>query len=325
MTREATTVRRYRAFFAVPPKVHLLDLSGPAHAFYEAQVLNPAIEIYFVSLNGNSEERSSPGLGLNSLLDFRDFELGPSDWLIIPGLESEIYLREGFYRTVQAFLDWVKVQAEKGAKVCSVCTGTFLLAQSGALEGKSCATHWKYAQIFKQSFPQSFLCEDRLFVKDQNVYSSAGVASGIDLSLYLLEEVFGPLFTIQVAKEMVVYLRRSQDDPQLSVFLQFRNHLENRVHEVQDLLSHHLEEPLSQDDLAERVHMSPRNLSRLFKKTTGITLGAYREKLRLEKAVQLVVLGEKIESVALSCGLRSANQLRSLLKKHRGLLPHQLS
>ncbi|OOG75356.1 GlxA family transcriptional regulator [Algoriphagus sp. A40] len=317
--------QKYRVFFAVPPKVHLLDLCGPAHAFYEAKVLNPTIEIFFVSLKGNSEENSSPGLGLNNLLDFRDFELGPADWLVIPGLESEIYFREGFYQTIQPFLDWVKVQAERGAKVCSVCTGTFLLARAGVLDGKSCTTHWKYREVFEGLYPAAQLMADRLFVKDRNIYSSAGVASGIDLSLFLLEEVFGSLFAFKVAKEMVVFLRRMPNDPQLSVFLQFRNHLENRVHHVQDLMASHLDQQLSQEDLAEKVNMSPRNLSRLFKKTVGITLGEYRDKLRFEKAVQLLEGGEKVEVIALNCGLKSSNQLRTLLRKYRDLIPLNLS
>jgi transcriptional regulator GlxA family with amidase domain len=318
-------VQKFRVFFAVPPKVHLLDLCGPAHAFYEAKVLNQAIEIFFVSLKGNSEERSSPGLGISSLLDFRGFELGSSDWLIIPGLESEIYFREGFYQTIQPFLDWVRLQAGNGAKVCSVCTGTFLLANAGVLDGKSCTTHWKYREVFERLHPNVQLMADRLFVKDGNIYSSAGVASGIDLSLFLLEEVFGSLFAFQVAKEMVVFLRRMPNDPQLSVFLQFRNHLENRVHQVQDLMASHLDQQLSLEDLAEKVNMSPRNLSRLFKKTVGITLGEYRDKLRFEKALQLLESGEKVEVTALSCGLKSANQLRSLLRKYRDLVPANLS
>lgn len=317
--------QKYRAFFAVPPKVHLLDLGGPAHVFYEAKVLNPAIEIFFISLQGNSDADSSAGLGLNQLRDFGDFELGPADWLIIPGLESDVYFQKGFYQSIQPFLDWVKVQAEGGAKVCSVCTGTFLLAKTGVLDGKSCTTHWKYLKEFERLHPQVKLVSDRLFVKDGTVYSSAGVASGIDLSLFLMEEVFGPLFAIQVAKEMVVYLRRTANDPQLSVFLQFRNHLENRIHQVQDFLATQLDQQLSQEDLADKANMSPRNLSRLFKKTTGITLGEYRDKLRLEKAVQLLAGGEKKEVIALSCGLRSSNQLRELLRKYQNILPQELS
>ncbi len=315
----------FRAFFAVPPQVQLLDLSGPAHVFYEAKCLNPAISSYFISLERNREVDSCAGLSLANLQDFNDFELGPSDWLIIPGLDSEVFFEKGFFQKIQPFLDWVKIQADRGAKVCSVCTGTFLLAQSGVVDGKSCATHWKYSKVFQKQFPKSQLLAERLFVKDGNIYSSAGVASGIDLSLYLLEEVFGSLFAIQVAKEMVIYLRRTPEDPQLSVFLQFRNHLENRIHEVQDLLAHRLDQSNPLEELAEKVNMSSRNLSRLFKKTTGITLGEYRDKLRLEKAVQLLARGEKVEVITLDCGLKSSNQLRALLKKYQGVLPQKLS
>ncbi len=314
-----------RAIFAVPPQVQLLDLTGPAHVFYEARIFQPEIEIIFISMEGKNEVESCTGLGLNNLQDFRNYELGPKDWLIIPGLESYVFFEESIFDSILDFLDWIKVQAERDAKVCSVCTGAYILAKAGILDGKSCTTHWKYLREFPVRFPKVNLLGDRLFVKDGNVYSSAGVSSGIDLSLYLLEEVYGSLLAIKVAKEMVIYLRRTQDDPQLSAFLQFRNHLENRIHNVQDFMSNHLDRTHSLEDLAENVNMSSRNLIRLFKYTTGITLGMYREKLRLEKAVHLLAGGEKVEVIAQSCGLKSSNQIRSLFKKYRGILPSQMS
>lgn len=315
--------KKYRTFFLVPPEVHLLDMSGPAHIFYEAKSYGAPIESFFITLK-NSEELSSAGIHLSKLEHYSSFQLGVNDLFFIPGIESNLLNDSSFEEKNSHFFNWLITQYENGAKICSVCTGAYLLAQSGLLDGRKCTTHWKYIDNFKNRFPNVGLITDRLFVEDQRIYTSAGVSSGIDLALYLIEEEFGPVFATKVAKEVVVYLRRTEDDPQLSVFLQYRNHLEQRVHLVQDNLAQHLEKKLTIGELAEEVSMSPRNLTRLFKKTTGITIGDYLDKLRVERAVQLLSDGNKVESVSRSCGLQSSNQLRFLLKKYSHALPHEL-
>lgn len=307
----------YRAVFLVPPSVHLLDLTGPAHIFYEAKSYGAPIEISYVSLSNESEEKSTAEISLGKLKRFNDFVLGPNDWLIIPGLESELLLNEVFLKEHVQFYEWLLLQHQQKAKICAVCTGAYLLAKAGLLDGKNCTTHWKYLSDFRYRFPDAKLCADRLFVKDQNIYSTAGISSGIDLSLFLLEEQFGSVVASEIAREVVVYLRRTASDPQLSVFLQYRNHIENQVHQVQDLLAQNLNKKFTIENLAEHAYMSPRNLTRLFKKTTGITIGKYIEKLRVERAMHLLAEGKKMDEVASECGLKSTNQLRSLLNKYK--------
>ena len=307
--------KNYRAFFLVPPEVHLLDISGLAHIFYDAKDYGAPISTYFIGLD-SKQETSSAGITFSELEKYDSHKLGENDWLIIPGLDADLLSSNKFAEESHAFQEWIITQHANGAKICSVCTGAFLLAQSGLMDGRKGTTHWKFLQDFKKRFPKVELLKDRLFVVDDRVYSSAGVASGIDLSLFLLEEEFGPVFATKIAKEVVIYLRRSEDDPQLSVFLQYRNHIEDRIHQVQDMLSQHLDRKTKIDEMAETVHMSPRNLTRLFKKTTGITIGEYIDKLRFERALQLLDEGEKVESVTHACGLSSPNQLRALLKKY---------
>jgi transcriptional regulator GlxA family with amidase domain len=153
------------------------------------------------------------------------------------------------------------------------------------------------------------------FVKAGDIYTSAGVSSGIDLSLFILEELFGSGFAAKIAKEIVVYIRRTETDPQVSAFMQFRNHLDQRIHTVQDLLSQSLGQKLSIAELADAVFMSPRNLTRLFRKTTGISIGDYLNKLRTERSVQMIADGYTMQAAAQSCGLKSTNQLRAIIKK----------
>jgi len=314
----------HRAFFIIPPEVHLLDITGPIHVFHEASTSETPIKCHFLSLNDQTRITANTGIALAELEDFSKYSLTQQDWLFIPGLEREYMFDPLFQKRNRTFYEWLRQQYLNQAKVCSVCTGTFLLAQAGLLDGKQCTTHWKYIDTFKKQFPKANVLQDRLFVKDQNLYSSAGVSSGIDLALYLIEEAFGPFFATQIAKEVVLYIRRAEGDPQISIFLQYRNHIDNRVHRVQDILAQNLHQKIKIEDLAEQVNMSTRNLTRSFKKTTGITIGTYLEKLRAERAVDLLAAGQKVEVVARSCGLNSSNQLRSILKKYASALPSEL-
>ena len=315
---------KVRIFFVTPPEVHLLDVSGPIHVFYEALEYGAKIELRFLALENRSEIGSSAGLFLSKLEPYSGHHLKDGDILFIPGLDSKLIFDDDFKDSNEPFFKWIKEQYERGTKICSVCTGAYLLGFSGLLSEKECTTHWKYIEDFKKRFPKANLHDDRLFVKDGNIYSSAGVSSGIDLALYLLEELYDPIFATKIAKEIVIYLRRTEEDPQLSVFLQYRNHIENRIHIIQDHLAQKLDQKQKIDDLAELVNMSPRNLTRLFKKTTGITIGEYHDKLRIERSIQLLADGQKVEAVSQMCGL-SSNQLRTLLKRHTDLLPSDLS
>ena len=199
--------------------------------------------------------------------------------------------------------------------ICSTCTGAFLLAEAGLLNGRACTTHWKYMERFARRYPQARLQANRLFVQQDGIYTSAGVSSGIDLALFLAEELWGAHFSAQLAKEVVIYFRRTENDPQLSVFTQYRNHLEQRIHTVQDRLAQSLDRKLNIDLLAEEVSMSPRNLTRLFKNTSGITIGHYLAQLRAERAEQLMGEGHTLKAAALQCGLKSPQQLRHLLNR----------
>ena len=303
-----------QAVFMIPPKVHLLDITGPAHIFYEAACYGAPVTSLFSSIVTNqSEAVSSSALAFHQLTPFDQLNLNSGDLVFVPGLDSMLLLDNHFIETTRAFQYWLKAQHQKGVIICSVCTGTFLLAAAGLLDNRDCTTHWKYAERFKQQHPKARLQTNRLFVKENNIYTSAGVSSGIDLALYLIEQIWGAHFAAQIAKEVVIYFRRTIDDPQLSVFTQYRNHLDDRIHQVQDILSQSLDSKLSIDELAAGVNMSPRNLTRSFKKTTQITIGEYLDKLRTERAEQLINEGHSLQATALHCGLKSVNSLRQLL------------
>lgn len=313
-----------RILFIIPPKVHLLDINGPAHIFYEAREMGAPIDLFFVSLDEKTEVNSSAGLTFSNVVPFSDFELGSEDYVFVPGLDFPLISDPGFLPGHKIFFKWLEEQSRKGATVCSVCTGAFLLAEAGILNGKKCTTHWRYLSRLRQQYPEADVQENRLFVEEDGIFSSAGVSSGIDLSLFLLEKEFGSRFAADIAKEAVIYFRRTESDPQLNVFLQYKNHMDDRIHQVQELIAHNLGKNLKLEELAEKVFMSPRNLTRLFNKTTGTTIGKYQDKLRMELATSLLKEGQKVDVVARECGLSSANQLRKLLKEQAGILPNEL-
>ncbi|TRX57674.1 helix-turn-helix domain-containing protein [Fulvivirga sp. M361] len=310
-----------KVIFYTPPEVHLLDICGPAHIFYEAREYGADLTLHYIATDHHTNLNSSGGLAFTGLTPYQDLALSKDDILFIPGLQWELLSRNDFQDGLQPFFQWMITQHAKGVTICSVCTGAFLVAGSGLLDEAQCTTHWRYVDRFRAKFPRVQLLDNRLFVEDKGIYTSAGVSSGIDLALYLLELRYGSRFASDIAREVVVYLRRGEDDPQLSVFLKYRNHQESRVHEVQNWLSQHLANVPKIDELADKVCTSPRNLTRLFKKVTGITVGEYIENLRIETAIHLLSEGNKVEAVARETGLKSANRLREILKRHTGKLP----
>jgi len=312
-------------YFLILPKTHPLDSLGPAQLFFEAQENGAKIELHFVSSTNDDELISSLGLGFSKLIGYKEIELFKDDILVIPGIEFSLLQDAKFKNENQDFYQWLNAQYKKEATLVSICTGAFILADAGLLKGKKATTHWKVFDEFEQKFPDTELVKNRLFVENERIYTSAGMLSGIDLCLYLLEKEYGIKFAIEIAKEVVMYFRRGESDPQLSIFLQYRNHLDTRIHTAQDFIANNLATPFIIEDLADKVHMSARNLTRQFKKTTGITIGDYLTKLRVEQSVHLLSEGYTLEYAAKECGLKSTNQLRSLLRKFEGVIPTDLN
>jgi transcriptional regulator GlxA family with amidase domain len=308
-------VQNNRVIFFITAEVHILDLAGALQAFYEAGYYGRPYEIMYVS--DEAVKECSAGLQLAGLRDFGEVEPVEGDILIIPGFD----LRKMGGPVEMRWRDWLWGADRRGVTICTVCTGAFALARVGLLDGRECTTHWKYTERLQREFPAARVLTNRLFVQSGHIYTSAGVTTGVDMALFVLEQRHGAEFAFRVARELVVYIRRDGDEAQESVYLQFRKHNRDDIHAVQDWIVGHLHEKVRIGELAALVHMSPRNLTRLFKTTAGITIGQYIGKLRVEKAMQLLQQDEKIGVVARECGLQSDGQLRQLVKKHRGRLP----
>lgn len=302
-------------FFLVLPDVHVLDLSGPAQAFYEAGGFSTGYRLRYCGVA--SEVTTAQGLRISELEVLP--EVTPGSFVLVPGIDSAT-----LDRLDHVPIEWLRAAAERAATIGSICSGAFVLARAGLLDGKSCTTHWKVADRLAREYPAARVVGNRLFVRDRGLITSAGVASGIDMSLSMIEEQHGPVVTARAARELVIYLRRNGDADQRSIYLDYRTHLQPGVHRVQDWLVNHPDERPTVEELAEIAGMSPRNLTRVFRRATGTTLKAFSNELKLEVARSLLSNPDfTVDRVASQCGFSDPRQLRRLWRKSYGVAPSE--
>ena len=190
-----------QAVFIVPPRVHLLDFTGPAHIFYEAASYGAPVRSVFSTMTlMQTEEVSSSSLHFQQLIPFDQLSLKAGDLIFIPGLEFALLSEKKFLTDSVPFQRWLKNQYANRVIICSVCTGAFLVAEAGLFDHRECTTHWKYTEQFKKAYPLAKLRSNRLFVEDNGIFSSAGVSSGIDLALYLVEQLWDAGFAAENCK-----------------------------------------------------------------------------------------------------------------------------
>jgi transcriptional regulator GlxA family with amidase domain len=237
-------------------------------------------------------------------------EVRAGDLIVVPGY----HLHKT--RIPSSLKQWIRRAVHQEAHVCSVCTGAFVLAESGLLDGRECTTHWKRVGELQKMFGKAKVLPDRLFVTAGNITTSAGIVSGIDMTLYFIEQDYGPVMAARVAREMVVYLRRDAHSSQKSVFLDHRTHLNSGVHEAQDYIVAKAGERLSIKELARIAKMSPRNLTRTFRLATGLSIAEFRTRVRLELARTLLNDSRlSLEAVAERTGFHDARHFRRVWKE----------
>jgi transcriptional regulator GlxA family with amidase domain len=299
-----------RVLVLVLPDVHLQDLAGPVQVFFEADGLGGAYRLEYCGLE--RRVRSAQGLELSDLQPLPT--VGPGDLILVPGVASSTL---PFDDGASA---WLRAAAAAGARIASICSGAFALSRAGLLDGRRCTTHWKLIERLRRDSPRAEVLDNRLFVEDGGIVTSAGVASGIDMALALVEQDHGPLVVSRVAREMVVYLRRSGEQEQRSIYLDHRTHLHPGVHQVQDFIVQHPDRRPTLEELARIAAMSPRNLTRVFARATGITPKQFASRVKLQVARDLVDDPQRsVEAIASSCGFDDARQLRRLWKQSYGV------
>jgi transcriptional regulator GlxA family with amidase domain len=306
-------MRKTKIVFVVLPHVHLMDLAGPDQVFLEAIGYDAPLEIEYCSIEDNLF--TSALLPFGKLKHFTEVIIEKDDYLFIPGAEVH-YLQSKTFKENAAFLEWIRHCNQKKVNICSICSGAFVLAESGILNGKNCTTHWKRTKELQSFYPRVKVIENVLFTEDDNIFTSAGIASGIDLALHLVEKMKGSYFAHKVARELVIYSRRSGNQQQQSDLMSFRNHIHSGIHKVQDWLQENLHKKILLIDLAALANMSDRNFTRIFKKETSLTVNEYVTLLRKEKIEQLSKNPDisKIQ-IAKECGLTSERHLNRIISK----------
>jgi len=296
-------------------EVTALDLTGATEAFASARVDGAAA--YEVVVLGVTRRPFVAESGVvfkpHRSLDAK-IEL---DTLIIPG---GCGLRApAVNRRVSA---WIKANASRFRRIATVCTGIYGLAPTGLLDGRRVTTHWRFARDVAQRFPALKLDSNALFLKDGAFYTSAGVTAGIDLALALIEEDHGSHVALDVARELVVYLKRPGGQEQYSEPLQFQVESTDRLSELAPWIRSHLRNDLSVEALAERACLCPRQFTRRFTRLFQRTPAAFVEDLRLAEAQKrLSARGMTIEGIAASVGFRSADAFRRAFERRFGITP----
>ena len=292
-------------YFVTLPGVMSLDLTGPA----EALRLAGQFQLHYIG--PQAEVTMSTGLTVSHLQPL-PATLPQGSILIMPGVTETV---ENFSSPVaQTTCNWLRQQKsaiEQGhvTLVC-ICSGSLLAGKAGLLDGYQCTTHHDVIDRLRQQVPAAQVKDNRIFVEDRFVLTSAGISAGIDLALHLIATHSGPQAALDVAREMVVYFRRAGDDPQLSPWLRYRNHLHPAVHRAQNLMAAEPESPWQVEDVAARSHISSRHLTRLFRQHLGISVRDYHEQLRIAITQQRIQQGAGIEKAALAAGFSSARQFR---------------
>lgn len=299
--------------FLLLPKIHILDLAGPDQAILEAIEYGADFEIEYCGIN--EPVITASGLPFKAVTHYSRIKFSKGDFLIIPGAAYS-YLSSKDFLKQKELMKWINTCYQKGVSVCSICVGAFVLAECGLLDGLNCTTHFKKTAALQERYPKIKVNENILFTDQQGIYTSAGIASGIDLTLHIIEKLKGSYFANKVARELVVYNRRSGNSAQESEILKYRNHLHSGIHRAQDYILENLHIKTSLSELSEIANMSERNFTRIFKKETEITVNEYITLMRREKIMALIGNPDlsKIE-IANQVGLSSEKQVSRILNQ----------
>ena len=297
------------------PGVLGLDLIGPMEVFASAARLEPGA--YSVEAVASEVPlATSAGLGLAPAGELPR-EADEIDTLIVPGGPGVPAAEED-----AELVGWLRRAAPRVRRLASVCNGALLLARAGLLDGRRATTHWASCSHLARRYPEVEVVRDPIFVRDGDVYTSAGVTAGMDLALALVEEDLGREAALEVARWLVMFVKRPGGQSQFSASL--AGQLANRgpLRDLQEWIADNLDGDLSIPELARRAHMSERNFARVFQREVGMTPARYVESLRLERArIALSDGSQPIAAVARRCGFGTAATMRRVFERRLKVRP----
>jgi transcriptional regulator GlxA family with amidase domain len=300
-------------WFVLTPNVLLLDYTGPAEALRLARDMGADFVLHACA--PQRRVVTSMGLALSGL-EALPRRLPEHSTVLVVGTSDEA--RDFATPQAKQLVRWLQTVPTPTIQLASICSGALLLARAGLLAGVRCTTHHSVVDMLQAWEPQADVVTDRIFVDDGRVLTSAGMTTGIDMALHLVEQYAGPELAARVARRMVVYQRRGTHDRQSSPWLAHRNHLHPAVHRAQDAIAQNPKRAWTVSELAQVACVSPRQLSRIFAQHAGIGAVAYQQQLRVACAQRLLAAQPLLpmERVAEQCGFGSARDLRRVWRRH---------
>ncbi|MER8004503.1 MULTISPECIES: GlxA family transcriptional regulator [unclassified Streptomyces] len=293
--------------------VQSLDVTGPVEVFNGAERHCPGTyRIRTVTADGGPVRTSS---GLTLVPDHSFADAPAAHTLLVPG-------GEGTRRPDPGVVHWLREHGPRAERLVSVCSGALLLAEAGLLDGRRVTSHWSVCARLARDHPSVEVDPDPIFIRDGNLATSAGVTSGIDLALALVEEDTGRDVALSVARHLVVFLRRPGNQAQFSAQLTAQTARREPLREVQQWITEHPGADLSVDALAARARLSPRHFARAFQTETGMTPGRYVDRVRLEHARRLLEeTADGVEEISRACGYGTPEAMRRAFVRTLGTAP----
>lgn len=307
-----------RIAILAPDGVQTLDVVGPAEIFWEAARRLKDMSAYDIQIISTGTS-SVAGTGQLKLVADRTIydDDEPIDTLLVAGDPS-------FQTTSPDVIAWLKRRVPTVRRYGSICTGVFILAESGLLDGRKVTTHWECAEQFRNDYPNIELDEDAIFLRDGPLITAAGVTAGIDLALALVAEDYGHEVAMIVARYMVVFLRRPGGQSQFSAHLIGQMAQDTVIHQMQEYILDNLDANLAVENLALMSGMSPRNFSRIFRRELDTTPGEFVTKARLDAVRRLLEsTDEPMQRIAFQCGFANVDAMRRVFNKLLGVPPGQ--
>jgi transcriptional regulator GlxA family with amidase domain len=307
-----TAPRRIPTYVVMPARTLLLDVAGPMEALRYANLLQKDVQFDVTYVGALPEVTSSIGLRISGISPLPE-TIEPDAMVVVSGDTDEPMGQpiEAPGEGEDELVRWLRRSIKPGMLLVSICSGALLAGKAGLLDGVRCTTHFGDCGRLAEIAPLARVLENRLYVEDGERYTSAGITAGIDLMLHIIGRLTNPAVSAAVAKSLVVYIRRLGSEPQLSPWLEGRNHIHAAIHRVQDAITADPARDWSLTILADIAISSPRHLSRLFNDQAGMSIPDYLNRLRVALAQQL--LSETrldIERVAERVGYSSSRQLR---------------
>jgi transcriptional regulator GlxA family with amidase domain len=324
-------MRNMQVYVVLPPQLLLLDLAGPLEVLRWANHVQRAVQFDVRYIGPAASMLTSIGVVVTAIEPLPD-KVPPGAMVVVAGSADQAMgdWGGGAARLQKknageaAIVAWLRAHIRPGHKLISICSGALLAARAGLLNGRACTTHYSCCAELATLAPKAKVLENRLYVQDGECYSSAGITAGIDLMLYVVSQLADQAAAVAVARYLVVYMRRSGADPQLSPWLEGRNHIHPAVHRVQDAMISRPAESWTLSKLARLGGASNRHLSRLFHRHAGMSITDYRNRLRVALAQELLSQTQlDMEIVAERSGFASTRQLRRAWRRLHKTAPRQ--